>query len=158
MVQNDAAAERSAHVVREAQAEDRCAICGGPWAKGGASYAVRVGPPMMQACSQTCAADPRFTGAKVPEPEREPLDTIALAVMRLQAAFLTAGLKPPTLLGLEPGQLSRLMALRSGVLVSQPSKQCGKTMAAGLSLIAGLPMVEVVPGSGPRPEDVRYVR
>ena len=56
--QNDAAAERSAHERDPAAGE--CFVCGGPWKKGGASYAVRVLPPMAQVCSAECAADPRF--------------------------------------------------------------------------------------------------
>jgi hypothetical protein len=56
--QNNAAAERSAHE-RDPDAGE-CFVCGGPWKKGGASYAVRVLPPMVQVCSATCAADPKF--------------------------------------------------------------------------------------------------
>lgn len=55
--QSDAAAERSyLHV--EAPS-DQCFVCGAAF-KGGASYAVRVLPPMVQVCSAACAQDPRF--------------------------------------------------------------------------------------------------
>lgn len=59
--QTDAAAERSYH----APATDRavCWVCGGPF-KGGASYAARCLPPLVQVCSAVCASDPRFEGRK----------------------------------------------------------------------------------------------
>lgn len=63
MAQADGAAERSAHVTRgEAPRpyEPRCCVCGGPWQKGGASYAVRVGPPLMEVCSAACMGRPPF--------------------------------------------------------------------------------------------------
>lgn len=60
MAQSDAAAERSAHVVRQGPAEARCFVCGGAF-KGGASVAARILPPLVQVCSAACAADPRFT-------------------------------------------------------------------------------------------------
>lgn len=62
--QNRAAAERSADVTRNAPASsyrDRCMVCQGPWAKGGASHAVRVGPPFMEVCSPACAVLPPFS-------------------------------------------------------------------------------------------------
>lgn len=55
-MQNDAGAERSAHVTRAgAEYVERCVVCGGPWRKGGASYAARAGPPLQQVCSRECA-------------------------------------------------------------------------------------------------------
>lgn len=64
--QSDAAAERSFH--EKQPPEGRCFICGGPWKKGGASYAVRVLPPMVQVCSAECAADPRFAQPRALRP------------------------------------------------------------------------------------------
>lgn len=63
-MQNDAAAERSAHVTRAgAEYVERCVVCGGPWRKG-ASYAARAGlmpgVPIMEACSAECAAQKPF--------------------------------------------------------------------------------------------------
>lgn len=54
-MQTDTAAERSAHVTRDARqhAEQTCCVCGGPFKV--ASYAARVGPPLMQVCSAACA-------------------------------------------------------------------------------------------------------
>ncbi len=66
--QSRAAAERSADVVRGGEPtgyRDRCVVCQGPWAKGGASHAVRVGPPFMEVCSAACAALPPFRAAPV---------------------------------------------------------------------------------------------
>lgn len=64
--QNNSAAERSAHVTRGpsvSQAEETCYVCGGPF-KGGASYGVRVIPPMVQVCSAVCSEDPRYANPK----------------------------------------------------------------------------------------------
>lgn len=69
VTQDNAAAERSAHVTRgSAQAAplDACCVCGGPWAKGGASYAARCGPPLLQVCSAECMAKPPFAAGKAP--------------------------------------------------------------------------------------------
>ncbi len=58
MTQNDAAAERSYH--EAPPPEGQCYVCGGPWKKGGASYAARVLPPLVQVCSKECAENPKF--------------------------------------------------------------------------------------------------
>lgn len=63
--QTNAAAERSAHVTRAgAEYVERCVVCGGPWRKGGASYAARAGlmpgVPIMEVCSAACAAQKPF--------------------------------------------------------------------------------------------------
>lgn len=58
--QSTAAAERSAHVQRDARqhAEAVCCVCGGPFRV--ASHAARVGPPLMQVCSRECAGKAPF--------------------------------------------------------------------------------------------------
>ncbi|MBU8540206.1 hypothetical protein [Falsiroseomonas tokyonensis] len=59
--QSTAAAERSAHVVREAGAEATCAVCGGPF-RGNCSHAARIlGNRLRQVCSAACAQDQRWT-------------------------------------------------------------------------------------------------
>lgn len=60
--QSDAAAERSFHVPPDEPA--RCFVCGGPWSRGGASYAAGTvsGHGLVEVCSRPCAEDPRFTG------------------------------------------------------------------------------------------------
>lgn len=59
--QSDAAAERSAlHMHHD---DGRCYVCGGPWAKGGASFAARAAP-FRQVCSPECAQSPMFRGFK----------------------------------------------------------------------------------------------
>lgn len=52
--QRTAAAERSAHVTRDARpvSDDQCCVCGGAWRI--CSYAARCGPPLMQVCSEAC--------------------------------------------------------------------------------------------------------
>lgn len=71
--QGNAAAERSAHVSRggrkapDAYPTPRCYVCGAEF-KGGASYAARVLPPMVEVCSPTCAADDLFTGSGIRSP------------------------------------------------------------------------------------------
>lgn len=60
MTQADTAAERSAHVTRDARqhAEAVCCVCGGPFKT--CSHAARVGPPLMQVCSRECAGKSPF--------------------------------------------------------------------------------------------------
>ena len=60
MTQADTAAERSAHVTRDARqhAEQTCCVCGQPFRV--ASHAARVGPPLMQVCSRECAGKAPF--------------------------------------------------------------------------------------------------
>jgi hypothetical protein len=71
VAQDTAAAERSAHVTRgeaEAPLPARCFVCGGPWRKGDASFAVRAaacfpglqGVSVVEVCSAECRADPRW--------------------------------------------------------------------------------------------------
>lgn len=62
--QSTSAAERSAHVTREAGAGgDVCAVCGGPF-RHGCSHAARLlGNRMRQACSAACASQPGWRDA-----------------------------------------------------------------------------------------------
>lgn len=57
--QSDAAAERSA--IHAHRGDGACFVCGGPWAKGGASFAARAAP-WREVCSPECAASPLFRG------------------------------------------------------------------------------------------------
>ena len=63
--QSTAAAERSAHVTRDARqhAEQTCCVCGGPFKT--CSHAARVGPPLMQVCSAKCAQSAPFSVSPV---------------------------------------------------------------------------------------------
>lgn len=61
--QSDAAAERSAHVSRGTHhGRNACCVCGRDVniSDKTSSYAVRVGPPLMQVCSADCSKQPPF--------------------------------------------------------------------------------------------------